>query len=99
FSALDPISREKLQDDIIHLQKSIKKTIVFVTHDMKEAIKLADRICLMNQGKIIQLGTPEDIMSNPNNKFVQNFVGETALDFDFHLEKHLKPLQQDKQPP
>src|SRR5699024_9223220 len=48
FSALDPISREKLQEDIIHLQRSIKKTIVFVTHDIKEAMKLGDRICLMN---------------------------------------------------
>ncbi|MBN8199773.1 MULTISPECIES: ABC transporter ATP-binding protein [Bacillaceae] len=76
FSALDPISREKLQDDLIHLQKKIKKTIVFVTHDMKEALKLGDRICVMKCGEIIQIGTPEELLANPENEFVRQFVGE-----------------------
>ncbi|UOE57418.1 ABC transporter ATP-binding protein [Bacillus sp. CMF12] len=76
FSALDPLSREKLQDDLIHLQKKIKKTIVFVTHDMKEALKLGDRICVMKDGEIVQIGTPEELLANPENEFVRQFVGE-----------------------
>lgn len=75
FSALDPISREKLQDDLLTLQRGIQKTIVFVTHDMKEAVKLGDRICLMKDGRIVQTGTPEHIMSRPANEFVESFVG------------------------
>ncbi|MCM3666366.1 ABC transporter ATP-binding protein [Mesobacillus subterraneus] len=75
FSALDPISREKLQDDLIVLQKDIKKTIVFVTHDMKEALKLGDRICLMKEGRIVQTGTPDEFLYQPANDFVREFVG------------------------
>lgn len=75
FSALDPLSREKLQDDLIQLQKNIKKTIVFVTHDMSEALKLGDRICLMRNGEIVQTGTPEELIHQPANEFVREFVG------------------------
>ena len=93
FSALDPISREKLQEDIIHLQRSIKKTIVFVTHDIKEAIKLADRICLMQDGKIIQLGTPDELINEPANDFVSDFVGGVHHpETHFDLEKFIRPL-------
>lgn len=74
FSALDPISREKLQTDIQDLQKKIKKTIVFVTHDIREAVKLADRICLMKEGDIVQVGTPEEIIHKPANDFVRTFT-------------------------
>ncbi|MCL6570843.1 MAG: ABC transporter ATP-binding protein [Bacillus sp. (in: Bacteria)] len=75
FSALDPISKGKLQDEILDLQQSIKKTIVFVTHDMEEALKLGDRICVMNDGEIVQVGTPADLLTNPANDFVRDFVG------------------------
>ncbi|WP_043930256.1 ABC transporter ATP-binding protein [Bacillus sp. EB01] len=75
FSALDPISREMLQDDLLKLQKQIRKTIVFVTHDMKEALKLGERICLMKDGEVVQTGTPEEILKTPANKFVREFVG------------------------
>lgn len=75
FSALDPLSREKLQDDLIQLQNTIKKTIVFVTHDMSEALKLGDRICLMRNGEIVQTGTPEELVHLPANDFVREFVG------------------------
>jgi osmoprotectant transport system ATP-binding protein len=75
FSALDPLSREKLQDDLIELQKNIKKTIVFVTHDMSEALKLGERICLMKNGEVIQTGTPEELLQQPANDFVREFVG------------------------
>ncbi|HEY2420974.1 MAG TPA: ABC transporter ATP-binding protein [Neobacillus sp.] len=88
FSALDPISREKLQDDILELQRRINKTIVFVTHDMKEAIKLGDRICIMNDGEIVQVGTPKEIIESPMNDFVQDFVGlhTVAAKEDVQLE-------------
>ncbi len=79
FSALDPISREKLQEDLSTLQKNIKKTIVFVTHDMKEALKLGDRICVMNEGSIVQVGTPEELLQHPADDFVKNFVGTESM--------------------
>lgn len=75
FSALDPLSREKLQDDLIQLQNNIKKTIVFVTHDMSEALKLGDRICLMRNGEVVQTGSPEELLQQPANDFVREFVG------------------------
>lgn len=75
FSALDPISREKLQDDLLALQTKINKTIVFVTHDIQEAMKLGDRICVMNQGHIEQIDTPLGFKTHPQSKFVQEFMG------------------------
>lgn len=74
FSALDPISRQKLQQDMIVLQRQIKKTIVFVTHDMQEALMLGDRICIIKDGEVVQCDTPNEILKNPANEFVQNFL-------------------------
>lgn len=79
FSALDPISREQLQDELLRLHSELNKTIVFVTHDMDEALKIADRICIMGQGEIVQLGSPEEILRHPANDFVKNFIGEKRL--------------------
>lgn len=79
FSALDPLTRNQLQDELLYIQSRIKKTIVFVTHDMNEAIKLADRICIMKQGQIVQYDTPENIMKNPVNDYVSNFVGKNRI--------------------
>lgn len=79
FSALDPISREQLQDELVRLQGEINKTIVFVTHDMDEALKIADRICIMREGEIVQLDTPEGILRHPANDFVRSFIGEERL--------------------
>ena len=79
FSALDPITRNQLQDELLALQNNLQKTIVFVTHDMAEAIKLADRICIMNDGKIQQFDTPEQILKHPANDFVLNFVGKKRI--------------------
>ncbi len=79
FSALDPITRDQLQIELIHLQSKLHKTIVFVTHDMDEAVKIADRICLMNEGKIIQYDTPENILKNPVDDFVEQFVGKKRI--------------------
>ncbi len=75
FGALDPITREQMQDEFIRLQEQVKKTIVFVTHDMDEALKFADRVAIMDHGKIIQCDTPEVILRRPANKFVRDFVG------------------------
>lgn len=79
FSALDPISREQLQDELIRLQQELKKTIVFVTHDMDEAIKIADTIVLMNAGHIVQTGHPDQILRHPANDFVTHFIGKKRL--------------------
>lgn len=99
FSALDPISRERLQEDMLQLKEKINKTIVFVTHDINEAVKLADRICLMKDGKIVQLGTPEELLTNPANDFVRNFVsGVHPESHDFNLEKLIHPLNGQTRP-
>ncbi|WP_394020380.1 ABC transporter ATP-binding protein [Anaerococcus cruorum] len=73
FSALDPISKAQLQDLITKIHNDYKITTVFVTHDMNEAIKLADRICIMKDGKIVQIGTPREIIEKPANSFVSQF--------------------------
>ncbi|HDX9589802.1 TPA: ABC transporter ATP-binding protein [Bacillus pseudomycoides] len=84
FSALDPLSREQLQRDLVDLQKKIQKTIVFVTHDMQEALALGDRICIMKDGKVVQLDTPEVILQNPANRFVEEFIGSPRLSWYDH---------------
>lgn len=80
FSALDPISREQLQDELVRLQSEIKKTIVFVTHDMDEALKIADRIILMKDGEVVQNDTPDNILQDPANDFVREFIGQKRLE-------------------
>ncbi|HEP1784329.1 TPA: ABC transporter ATP-binding protein [Streptococcus suis] len=74
FSALDPISKGQLQDLIKDLHEEFKMTTVFVTHDMDEAVKLADRICLMRAGEVVQLGTPDEFRNQPVNDFVVEFM-------------------------
>lgn len=79
FGALDPITRDTLQDLVKELQKKLGKTFIFVTHDMDEAIKLADRIVIMSHGKIVQFDTPDEILRHPANDFVRDFIGEGRL--------------------
>ncbi|HFU3726289.1 TPA: ATP-binding cassette domain-containing protein [Streptococcus suis] len=74
FSALDPISKAQLQDLIKELHEEFKMTTVFVTHDMDEAVKLADRICLMQDGQVVQLGSPDELRNHPTNDFVKEFI-------------------------
>ncbi|MFD1385342.1 glycine betaine/L-proline ABC transporter ATP-binding protein [Oceanobacillus oncorhynchi subsp. oncorhynchi] len=74
FSALDPLIRKEMQDELIDLQSSMKKTIVFITHDLDEALRLGDRIALMKDGAIVQIGSPEEILMNPANDYVEKFV-------------------------
>lgn len=74
FSALDPITRASLQEDVKKLQKQINKTIIFVTHDIEEAFLLGDKICIIQDGELIQSGTKQEIISNPQNDFVRRFI-------------------------
>nr|WP_054550866.1 ABC transporter ATP-binding protein [Lysinibacillus sphaericus] len=92
FSALDPISRTKLQDDLLEMQRTIQKTIVFVSHDMQEALKLGDRLCIMKDGEIVQIGTPQQLLQNPVNDFVQQFIGGKQLDQLFTIHDVLQPI-------
>jgi glycine betaine/proline transport system ATP-binding protein len=80
FSALDPLIRAKLQDELLELQASVKRTILFVSHDLEEAVKIGDHIAIMEGGRIVQHGTPEDIILKPSNAYVAEFVA------------HLNPL-------
>lgn len=75
YSALDPLIRSRLQDELIDLQTRLKRTIVFVSHDLDEAIKIGSRIAIMEGGKIIQIGTAQEILNNPANQYVEDFVG------------------------
>lgn len=79
FSALDPITRTQLQEWLYELQQELKKTIIFVTHDMDEALKLADKICIMQGGKIQQYDTSENLLKHPANSFVKDFIGSDRL--------------------
>ena len=79
FSALDPISREQLQDELRKLQQEIHKTIVFVTHDMDEALKIADNIIVMKKGQIEQTGTPQELIDRPASDFVRDFIGAERI--------------------
>ncbi|HHU75731.1 MAG TPA: glycine betaine/L-proline ABC transporter ATP-binding protein [Firmicutes bacterium] len=74
FSALDPLIRKEMQEELTELQSNMQKTIIFITHDLDEALKLGDRIAIMKDGRIVQLGTPEEILTNPSNGYVANFV-------------------------
>ncbi|AOV07664.1 quaternary amine ABC transporter ATP-binding protein [Sporosarcina ureilytica] len=74
FSALDPIIRKEMQDELMHLQSKLGKTILFITHDLDEALKLGDRIAIMKEGEIVQIGTSEEILENPADEYVSKFV-------------------------
>ena len=74
FSALDPLIRTKLQDELLQLQKTLKKTIIFVSHDLEEALKIGNHITIMEGGRIVQSGAPEDIVLRPANDYVRDFI-------------------------
>lgn len=74
FSALDPLIRKEMQDELLILQESMKKTIIFITHDLDEALRIGDKIALMKDGSIVQIGSPEEILMNPANDYVEKFV-------------------------
>lgn len=82
FGALDPITRDSLQEEVKRIQKKLKKTIVFVTHDMEEALKLADTIVFMNKGRIVQMASPEEMLRNPADNIVREFMGRHIREGD-----------------
>jgi glycine betaine/proline transport system ATP-binding protein len=79
FSALDPLIRKDMQDELLELQTRMKKTIIFITHDLDEALRIGDRIALMKDGAVVQIGTPEEILMNPANAYVERFVEDVDL--------------------
>ncbi|MCM3585461.1 glycine betaine/L-proline ABC transporter ATP-binding protein ProV [Mesobacillus maritimus] len=79
FSALDPLIRKDMQNELLELQEKMEKTIIFITHDLDEALRLGDRIALMKDGSIVQVGTPEEILTNPANDYVERFVEDVDL--------------------
>lgn len=79
FSALDPLIRKDMQDELLELQEKMQKTIIFITHDLDEALRIGDRIALMKDGSVVQIGKPEEIMMNPANEYVERFVEDVDL--------------------
>lgn len=78
FSGLDPLIRRQMQDELVELQDKLKKTIIFVTHDLHEALKLGDRIAIMRNGEVVQVGSPEDIVTRPADEYVEEFVKDAS---------------------
>lgn len=76
FSALDPLIRSNMQDELLEIQSEVNKTIIFITHDLNEALKIGDRIALMKDGEVVQIGTPEDILLKPANEYVRKFIND-----------------------
>ena len=102
FGAVDPLNREVLQGEFLKIQKKLRKTVVFVTHDLDEAIRMADKILVMKDGQVVQYGSPEEILSNPADKFVRDFVGTNralkrlsrfSIDESFHKVDRIKEDQ------
>ena len=79
FSALDPLIRREMQDELLDLQANVKKTIIFITHDLNEALRIGDRIALLKDGELVQIGTPEEILTNPATRYVEKFVEDVDL--------------------
>ncbi|WP_153126817.1 quaternary amine ABC transporter ATP-binding protein [Peribacillus tepidiphilus] len=101
FSALDPLIRKDMQDELLELQSTMKKTIVFITHDLDEALRIGDRIALMKDGSIVQIGTPEEILMNPSNDYVERFVEDVDLSKVLtagHVMKRAESVSIDKGP-
>ncbi|MFP4619313.1 MAG: ABC transporter ATP-binding protein [Spirochaetaceae bacterium] len=96
FGAVDPLNRENLQNEFIALQKKLKKTVIFVTHDLDEAVKIADKIVLLREGRLVQEDSPERLLAAPKNNFVREFVGDDrALKrlACFRVEDHMRPVR------
>ncbi|MCY8021135.1 glycine/proline betaine ABC transporter ATP-binding protein OpuAA [Bacillus licheniformis] len=101
FSALDPLIRKDMQDELLDLHESVGKTIIFITHDLDEALRIGDRIALMKDGNIVQIGTPEEILMNPSNEYVEKFVEDVDLSKVLtagHIMKRAETVRVDKGP-
>ncbi|QIE45198.1 ATP-binding cassette domain-containing protein [Pseudohalocynthiibacter aestuariivivens] len=95
FSALDPLIRREMQDEFRRLQEQLHKTIIFVTHDLEEAVRLGDRIVVMEKGRIVQIGTPEELILKPVNDYVRKFVAGLSKDTVIKVRSILEPLEKD----
>ncbi len=93
FSALDPLIRRDMQDEVIRLQHETGKTMVFITHDLPEALRLGDRIAIMRDGRVVQLGTPEDLVGSPADEYVSNFVRDIPRSHVLTLRWIMRPAQ------
>lgn len=91
FSALDPLIRRDMQNDLLELQRKVKKIIIFITHDLNEALRIGDRIALMRDGKIMQIGTGEEILTNPANDFVKEFTEDVDRSKVLTAENIMEP--------
>ena len=101
FSALDPLIRKDMQDELLQLHDDMRKTIIFITHDLDEALRIGDRIALMKDGEIVQIGTPEEILMNPSNEYVERFVEDVDLSKVLtaaHIMKRADTVQVDRGP-
>ncbi|WLD93615.1 glycine betaine/L-proline ABC transporter ATP-binding protein ProV [Alkalihalobacillus sp. AL-G] len=101
FSALDPLIRKDMQNELLELQETMEKTIVFITHDLDEALRIGDRIALMKDGNIVQVGTPEEILMNPANDYVERFVEDVDLSKVLtaaHIMKRPEKVRNDRGP-
>ena len=102
FSALDPMTRETLQDEVKNIQQKLNKTIIFVSHDMDEALKLADIIIFMSNGEIVQMASPEDMLENPANDLVRDFLGKHTQEslelstIDAFMRTNVRTVQNDR---
>ena len=99
FSALDPLIRKDMQDELLQLHSDMKKTIIFITHDLDEALRIGDRILLMKDGEVVQIGTPEEILMNPSNDYVEKFVEDVDLSKVLtagHIMKQADSVQVDR---
>ena len=95
FSALDPLIRRDMQDEVIRLQHETGKTMVFITHDLPEALRLGDRIAIMRDGRIVQLGTPEDLVGSPADDYVANFIRDIPRSHVLTLRWIMRPVSAD----
>ena len=93
FSALDPLIRRDMQDEVMRLQAETGKTMVFITHDLPEALRLGDRIAIMRDGAIVQLGTPEQLVGSPADEYVENFVRDVPRSHVLTLRSIMRPLE------
>ena len=101
FSALDPLIRRDMQDELLQLHSDMGKTIIFITHDLDEALRIGDRIALMKDGEIVQIGTPEEILMSPSNEYVERFVEDVDLSKVLtaaHIMKRADTVQIDRGP-
>ena len=96
FSALDPLIRKEMQDEFLRLQSLLRKTIVFITHDFDEALKLADRMAIMFNGSVEQIGKPEDIVLNPATDYVARFTGDVPRERVLRVGSVMEPPSDDE---